>query len=57
MEGALKQPCLGVLKFSFSLRSREADMKEYSWNNFKDLVFGNPAVVKEVRFQTSFALF
>lgn len=28
-------------------------MKEYSSKGFKDLSFGNPAVVEEVRFQKS----
>lgn len=27
-------------------------MREYGWNSFKDLIFRNPAVVDQVRFQT-----
>lgn len=30
-------------------------MKEYSWANIKGLILGNPAVVDQVRFQTSWA--
>lgn len=56
--GALKQTYLYDVNFLYrTLRHRRKNMKEYGWNNFKDFIFRNPAVVDQVRFPTCFSRF